>query len=804
MPSKVRLGLHTLFSKYKNTNYISLFQSPFKEPPDSILTSSANQISEVEKLKSELKLQSNPIYISNQDQIKEISDLRSQLSNAIQSNQMVKGINPGASFYSKPTIFKQSDVKNHLGSQMIMEFEGWRESREPSTFYSRFMNSTHMWHPPDEEVTYREALRLNAVTENLDFDLGENVTAWKSLVNKTTGKRVLVGLTNDSIILVSVKVNKFKLIQEFRFKETPSCFDVLERWNRKKTHKKQIVVVNIGIELIWLILDDNFESLSEIWKWELHKKLVSIQFFQLNGADMVVVVSEVTSSLELTSADIYHFDLIRKDFYLAQLIVLQFSCSNFAAVDAGRFFFLSFPQNDTAVTYRYESLKNFEGRFQHFMNISSVDVSTVVGFKMGGYSYLAVGGESPEILRYSKGTFVPQTILSTNFGLVEQFLPVPVVTHRDDLFLLVQHRIDFSTHSLAALDALLWDGSAFQPTLSFPCHIGNETYDFGITCMLDYDLDKEGIYGTAILQNGKNLSLLVPRYQSYSGLFDLDLKLSRIVDPIQDDIKEIQIIYDILEMMIKEEDESIKDLHENFKIQANDVTLNENVNFNEVLINNEVWTPEDTEIDVPTLRRVLEEIDYKTQEKITFTGNGIFDLNTIKILPKEKRDIKESLILQDLVVENIKFTFVNGIPASELIFFSEHIDFNGDVIFENSVNVLNDVTTEFINGSPMESQTSQRSDGNFGIENSMLRTDRLQIGGNLFFNKINGILWSDFIPRVIFRNINNHFNNLDVNGVSFFIIFILLKLNLMVLELHLGNRVSKWSQYKSHKQFKVS
>lgn len=764
----MRLG--SCFSTFKKQKlYKNLFQSPSKEPPDSFLQNPlANQVSEVEKLKDELKLQSNPIHISGPDQIKEISDIRLQLSNAVQSNQMVKGIQPAQSFYSKPTIFKESGVRNQLGSQKIHEFEGLRESKAPSTFYSRFVNTTNMWHPHDEEITYREALRLNAVTEYLDFDLGENVTAWKSLFNKTTRKRVLVGITNDSIILVSVKDKKFKLIQEIQLNETPSCFDTVVRWNRRKTYQKQIVVVNSGIELIWLLLDDNFEKLSVIWKWELHKKLVSMRFFQLNGADMVVVVSEVTSFLELTSADIYHFDLIRRDFYLAQLIVLQFPCSSFAAVDAGRFYFLSFPQNDTAITYRYESLTNFEGRFKHFMNISSVDVSTVVGFKMGGYSYLAVGGESPEILRYSKGSFVPQTILSTSFGLVEQFLPVPVVTHRDDLFLLVQHRIDFSTHSLSALDALLWDGSSFQPTLSFPCHIGNETYDFGITCMLDYDLDKEGIYGTAILQNGKNLSLLVPRYQSYSGLFDLDLKLSRIVDPIEDDIKEIQIIYDILEVMMKEEDESIASLYENYKIQANDVVLNENVEFNEVLINNEVWTPEDTEIDIPTLRRILEEIDFKTQEKITFTGNGIFDLNTIKILPKEKRDIKESLTLQDLFVENIKFNFLNGIPASELIFFSEHIDFNGDLIFENSVNVLNDVTTEFINGIPMESQTSPRSDGNFGVENSMLRADRLQIRGNLYFNKINGILWSDFIPRVIFRNINNHFNHLDVNGVSFY------------------------------------
>lgn len=679
---------------------------------------------------------------------------------------MVKGKTPGASFYSKPTILKDSDVKTQLGSQMILEFEGLRESKKPSTFYSRFVNSSNMWHPHDDDVTYREALRLNAVTEYLDFDLGENVTAWKSLVNKTTGKRVLVGLTNDSIILVSVKDKIFKLIQEIQFKGTPSCFDVVERWNLQKTHQNQIVVVNIGIELIWLILDDNFESLSEMWKWELHKKLVSLRFFQLNGADMIVVVSEVTSYLELTSADIYHFDLNRKDFYLAQLIVLQFPCTNFASVAAGRFYFLSFPQNDTAVIYRYESLTNFEGRFKKFMNISSVDVSTVAGFKMGGYTYLAIGGESPQILRYYRGTFVPQTILSTNFGLVEQFLPVPVVTHRDDLFLLVQHRIDFSTHTLPALDALLWDGSAFQPTLSFPCHIGNETYDFGITCILDYDLDNEGIYGTAIIQNGKNLSLLVPRYQSYSGLFDLDLKLSRVVDPIEDDIKEIQIIYDILELMMKEEDENIKNLYEKSKIQANSVSLNENVHFNEVLINNEIWTPDDTEIDVPTLRKVLEEIDYKTQEKITFTGNGNFDLNTIKVLPKDKREIKNSLTLQNLVVENLKFNFVNGIPASELVFFSEHIDLNSDVIFENPVHVLNDVTTEFINGSPMENQASQRSDGNLGAENAILRSDRIQIRGNLFFNKINGIPWIDFIQRVIFRNINNQFNNLSIDGVS--------------------------------------
>jgi len=513
--------------------------------------------------------------------------------------------------------------------------------------------------------------------------------------------------------------------------------------------------------------------------------------------------------------------------------------------------------------YQFKMEVHGRGRFISFSNITSDGVTSVSGFKMGGHSYLAVGGYNPQVLRYHRGKLHPQTILSSSFGFVEQYMPIEARTYRDDLLLLVQHRIHFETHSLSALEALLWNGEAFNSAFSIPCYIGDVLVNFGITCMIDFER-KQGIYGATVIQRGRNISLLVPRQDAPSGLFNLHLTLAKINSPLSIEIAEIKSLYDSLVKYLDYENDIITsalDSIENTALPDKDNKFTGNWNIDTVYtkelqitnnveidppvihVGDKLWTQQDGHISIDILELAFEEQKGKLEEIEDFVqkqrprsvvqentnspihtfhpvhANGRFNIEEIHVLPREpinkkKKITKRSVTLsgsvraKNVFVENLDVTFINDIPAEELVFINgdlnlpgivtvngflkcenvflpdgglvNNMDFSEQIARVNSPSLIDNVAqfeelhveentqvAGLVNGVPVDESRLLKTDENAEKINEFPEfiTD-LTINGKLTFETINGIEWNSFIRNIVMTNLPINLNELVVHGVS--------------------------------------
>lgn len=270
-----------------------------------------------------------------------------------------------------------------------------------------------------------------------------------------------------------------------------------------------IIVVATEYKLLWYQLKNEF--LDPIWSITLHSQISATLQFHFNQKNVLVLTTTDGQ------ARFYQFELPTKQFWMTQMLHLEVPTTGMTALEAGQDFMVAFVQNSSVSVYKYNNL-----HFEHLRDIRATNVTSISGFRIGSHSYLAVGGDEPQILRYLKGKFVLQTIFSKAFGFVEAFLPITARTYRDDLILLVQHRIEYPTHSYSTLEALIWNGLAFHAANSVVCHIADLSEPFGLNCVLDYE-NEEGLAGATFIKSGKNISLLVPRHEAPSGLFEVNL-----------------------------------------------------------------------------------------------------------------------------------------------------------------------------------------------------------------------------------------------------------------------------------------
>ena len=289
-------------------------------------------------------------------------------------------------------------------------------------------------------------------------------------------------------------------------KRKPLTLECFKIWDDANENHQDLVIVATEHYLLWYQLKN--EVLELIWEITLHSHVLSTMQFIINDRN-VLLLTTIDGQ-----ARFYQFEIPSKQFWMIQMIQLEVPSSSISLIENKREDMVAFVQNSTVAIYKYK-----DSHFSLYRTIGAGNVTTISAFRIGGHSYLAVGGDEPKILRLLNGEFIPQTILSQTFGFVEAYLPILARTYRDDLILLVQHRLHSSTHSFPVLEALIWNGLAFDTASTVTCHVGDvlEPLD-GLICVLDYERE-EGLSGATFIKNGKNISLIVPRHEAESGLF---------------------------------------------------------------------------------------------------------------------------------------------------------------------------------------------------------------------------------------------------------------------------------------------
>ena len=640
---------------------------------------------------------------------------------------------------------------------------------------------------------YRESIRIALIREEPNFRIGHNVLQWKSI---TTGNvAALIGRTINSIVLVVGKNGTFELVQEEIYEVTISdvlCLEVMKIWDDELNAERSIVLVAVKRQLIWYELQDY--TLMELWRWDLYKNIEHLIHFKLENSN-ILLLSTIDLNQE-SSANFFEFDIASKQQWIIQVITLEMPAKSMSCLDIGKDFIVAFVQESQVKVYKYQYTKFQRGMFVLFKEIGARNASTVSGFRIGGFSYLAIGGEEPRILRYFKDDFYPQTILSQTFGFVEEYMPIPLRTFRDDLILLVQHRLQFPTHTAAVLEALIWNGIAFDATLSVPC----QTFDpnaHGFTCMLDLERE-EGLMGATFIQQDKELSIIVPRHEVHSGLYRIKYNIIDAEDPFVKEMDQLKKSFDLIMQMLDYEEsvkkeaeivlnstvnpyedhyfENAKDIGdiktEFLEFQENNVLKNDKIEFL-----NMAWTKEDFLVSLDEIERTLEFDEQKllhmendlnqlirnNRETVTepihvvpqpiqpqyigpYNFNGQLDPKTIRVMtPEESRrprrqiqPIKE-LKMRNLNVKNIVFETINGIPASELVFSENgrlNLLPNGNLSISDSVFVKDVVMSNEgrVNGINLDKDVLAIDSLNFP---KSLVLDQVVVGDNLQIGSIN-------------------------------------------------------------------
>uniref|UniRef100_A0A1B0CMF7 Uncharacterized protein n=2 Tax=Lutzomyia longipalpis TaxID=7200 RepID=A0A1B0CMF7_LUTLO len=718
---------------------VSLFQTDYR-----VNGATEEQLREIQQLRNELDVGDAPR--ASGKSLVEADAIREEIMNAVKNRHYVHGSEPKSQLLnaahlwgSLGNLFKRRRVAANQG--------GGDEEIDPEVESSDF----HI-HFPHLSQMYRDVLELDSVEEDMSFDLGDNVVYWKTLQPRKIGKHALVGITNSSVVLLKETEGHYEFIRELELPSKPTCLEGFVQWDAEDEAAEGIVLVAIANELLWIDLGTNFSDLTISWRWSLHKNLTEVDFFSLMEEPMVIVISEPSTPNGRTSADIYRFDYTAKDFWLVQTIPLAVPSTSVAVLEDSTNLVIGIPQQNITVLYKYLKESSFNRHFVHFMDIESPDVAHVASFRIGGNSHLAIGGSNPQIWRLEDENLESVEIRHNHFGLVDFWLPIVATTYRDDLIVLVQHRVQLQTHKVTKLEVLVWNGEFFSSLLNVPCILSDIQSQFGISCMLDFDRER-GLEGSTIIRHGKNISILVPRDDADSGLFVLNMQMRASYHPEQEHFEEFRMMYDYFSTLSDYKDHVLEEALDGIK---NAVKLNE---FNaisahwtvgsletpvfevasdeaefgedyEIAVGEKLWTLEDSMLDIPTISETIGSIEKGVDELINYAverarnnanfvkdspsinlgsifSNGRFSTEGIYILDSKtnqmiaattendarvKRNSNSSAVAKELIVKYLEVDSINGIPTSNLIFSgNDKITIESDLVIDGPLEVEEDV-----------------------------------------------------------------------------------------------------------------
>lgn len=594
---------------------------------------------------------------------------------------------------------------------------------------------------------YRDILKIESIKEEATVSFGADVLAWQtlSLQKHRTG---LVGMTAKSIVLAVHSNDQFKLVQEVELGGRPIDFTTFKHWT--KDDFQGFVAVSVEQNIVFLRVNHNMTEMEVYWTWTMHKNTSGLFGFTIDSINMLAVLSPSRSSQHSTVVDIYNFQLDNKEFFIQQQIRLDVSTTQLAHLESGSEHFICFPQSNNVRIYSYKYKW-----FEYYIDIPAVNVQTISTFRMGSQSYLAIGGEAPLILRYHRGSFHSQTILDKSWGTVDFFLAIDARTYRDDLILFVQHKIDFDSHKLTVLDALVWNGDAFDSDLSTPCFIFGVPSDNGLTCVLDRD-HETGIYGTAVLRTGEKLQVLVPRFKTAPAMFDIKLELVKTYREQAEE--EILQLFSEVNDMFAEERETFHSLKSFYNEIESSETSSTGGSFDQLnAIDLDVGGSEQTEVVLGS-QSGADNFTIGQLREFLQTLNETKQLLEQEVQRSKRQGEQKTQYARSMATQNLNVEYINGIPVNELhIGPSKNLRLNGTLV----------VTNGSIDAQNVERKTETVSAARDADGKDIVQILDLQ-AGNFEVNVINGIPWNEFIQDIVVLNAQTPviLKQLSVDGVS--------------------------------------
>lgn len=643
--------------------------------------------------------------------------------------------------------------------------------------------------------SFRDVVHLVEVAENLHFNYDGPVIFWSALPHCLQGNQhLLVGLTRTSLVLA--RLDGGAVAEEL----TVQVLDSLEfadglitehvatylHWNNVEGYAEGYIIVAQYNEFHWIGMGEKCDRLTVDWSLKMYRNITTFKYLRHDDESFLMVSAGPANAASL---DIFRFNLERREFSSAQRIPMPAPCHSIAIVVWQHRALLGLPGLNETYIYEY-----VHKQFELFKVIPSPAVTAVTGFQAGGLCFFAIGGSEPKIFRYKSGDLHEIEIHGKTFQFVRDWTPITIRTYREDIIVLVQYEVLFDTHTLPVIGTLRWNGESFETIYDVPCLMDDKYHAAGINCLIDLDKSM-GLSGAVLLtyshNHHNNVSIIVPRNDTKSGLYSLKIEIRPALHPNNDRLMEIQMLLDYFS--------NLKDYNDEVFVEANDTIANafrphsrnvvtakwtvDRIYANEGTIADNELPGQVSESEFsalitslqPIVRDVLDseetiatvvpngesEMPFKDQvlDNGRFTANSVLQQNSAERLESSRID---RLRLRELVTEAI-----NGVSVKELIFIT-----SDDIHLMNKLQVESlSVTEEFdghVNGisiqpvnnfSELSLEQFLVDDMNVGIINGLsfedlsnrlvgesktydtIRVSNLCIGQNLNADVINEAPW---------------------------------------------------------------
>lgn len=305
-------------------------------------------------------------------------------------------------------------------------------------------------------------------------------------------------------------------------------------------------------------------------------------------------------------------------------------------------------------------------------------------------------------------------------------------------------------------------------------------------------------------------------------------------DPVNEEIDELTIVYKMLRTQIEAQERELEETAEIIKgvvypneftvidgnwivdnISADEVTITENVTLanDTIMVGDVPWTTQDSLVYLPFVEEQIEELEdllkklIKSDKKKKEKGlkkprsseedddeddDDDVNENDLHRIKRAFTNANSTLVLNDIKLENVQFDFINGEPASDLIFRTEkNLVLNGTVTFKQPLTVENNVFIEDnkINGMVigvdikhvnstidelvcssieiLDNIDVEQTINNFTVTDAMsrffgdkldtlndtLEIDSLIVDGNLNVGAINGVNFNELLQNVVYKSL---------------------------------------------------
>lgn len=779
---------------------------------------SDKKIQEVTKLREELTQGLSPKINYTPSALAEVDAIRNEILNA------VKHQNYKNSALSTPLELPKVDKSASSAKDPVVASPLWdRINHSRKNIFGLFSSKQVQQQPPQhqqpqQEVdfpksmkflgkfnlhsnSYRDVIDLVEVQENLNFDFDEQVLVWRTIPHSMSGnKHLLLGLTNTSLVLAKLIDGIFQSVDELKLTNdvlNNNGFEAFLHWNNKEGQSEGYAVVAAHDELIWVRLGigGEYNKLEIIWRWPIHKVIYKFKYFKHNNESLIFL-----SNQDMASLEIYRFALDSKEFSQIQSLPLEVQPKNIALVECKKQLLLALALTNTTKIYKYSE------KFNVIRTVPSKGVTSVSGFHAGGLCFFAIAGEEPQIIRYRHNGLNKVKVQSKTYQFVRSYFPITIHTFRDDVILLVQFEVPFDTHTLSRISTLRWNGEAFETFFNVPCYMEEVLHYNGISCLIDAD-QSWGLSGAVILSKSNNISILVPRKEAKSGLFDLKIEIRAAPHPKEEKLIEIQMMFDYFSSLKEYNDyvfQNAKDTIKNAVLPGKPLKVTGDWTVDVLDVQNLV--PEKTltidkpnEMDNDVVLKELYNVSSATSEQIIEIKHVIDRVVAapaqIEPEPRNREDMVPRLQLKAVRVDELICESINGIPQEDIVWrledflsLSAPLEVNTLSVFNhfeglvNGVNITHDLVhsqNNFMRGSAsiqhlVVEDLSLAKDINGDLLESISRnannlveisTDNLIIKNDLVVDNINGINWQSITQQMIRRDNLPPNTTLIVEGV---------------------------------------